>query len=82
MGTPDEIVQKIMRIKETCRYEDFCIWAWFEIGGYRTDEIEEQMQIFAEEVMPVLRRGCAGGPAYPASSVDLAVDGVRQGSRV
>jgi hypothetical protein len=41
--------------------------AWFEAGGYSTDEIEEQMQVFASEVMPTLRRECGGGPTLSES---------------
>jgi hypothetical protein len=29
------------------------------------------MQFFAEEVMPVLRRECGGGPSLPESTVQL-----------
>jgi hypothetical protein len=36
------------------------------------------MQLFAEEVMPVLRKACGGGPNLLVSAVDLRVDGVRQ----
>jgi hypothetical protein len=45
--------------------------AWFEAGGYSTEEIEEQMEIFAAEVMPVLRRECGGGPTLAESTVQL-----------
>ena len=48
--------------------------AWFELGGFSGEEIEEQMQIFAEEVMPALRKACGGGPNLPGSQVNLAVD--------
>jgi hypothetical protein len=68
VGTADEVLHKIMRIKETCGYDDFMFTAWFEAGGYSTEEIEEQMQVFAAEVMPVLRRECGGGPTLPESS--------------
>src|SRR2546425_8211090 len=61
VGTADEVVDKIMRIKESGGYDDFMFTAWFEAGGYSTEEIEEQMQVFASEVMPTLRRECGGG---------------------
>ena len=38
-----------------------------EAGGYSTEEIEEQMEVFAADVMPVLRRECGGGPMLPES---------------
>ena len=77
-GTADEVAKKILRIKETCGYDDFMFNAWFELGGFSGQEIEEQMQIFAEEVMPILRKQCGGGPSLPDSTVNFQVDGVRQ----
>jgi len=77
-GTANEVAEKIMRIKETCGYDDFMFNAWFELGGFSGEEIEQQMQLFAEEVMPTLRKQCGGGPSLPESTVNFAVDGVRQ----
>jgi alkanesulfonate monooxygenase SsuD/methylene tetrahydromethanopterin reductase-like flavin-dependent oxidoreductase (luciferase family) len=71
VGTADQVIEKIMRIKKTCGYDDFLFTAWFEAGGYRTEEIEEQMQLFAAEVLPVLRRECGSGPTLPESTVHL-----------
>jgi hypothetical protein len=71
VGTPDQVAEQILRIKQTCSYEDFFFTAWFEGGGYRTEEVEEQMHLFAEQVMPVLRRECGSGPALPDSTVHL-----------
>ena len=65
------MVEQILRIKQTCNYEDFFFTAWFEGGGYRTEEVEDQMHLFAEQVMPVLRREGGGGPALPDSTVPL-----------
>jgi alkanesulfonate monooxygenase SsuD/methylene tetrahydromethanopterin reductase-like flavin-dependent oxidoreductase (luciferase family) len=80
VGTAEEVIRKILRIKETCGYEDFFFTAWFEAGGYRTEEIEEQMAIFATEVMPVLRRECGGGPTLPESTVQLVPERVPAGA--
>ena len=77
-GSKDYVIEQIMKIKADCGYEDFMFNAWFELGGYSGEEIEEQMQLFAEEVMPVLRRECGGGPTLAESPVNLHVDGVRQ----
>lgn len=74
-GTAEEVTEKILRIKESVGYEDFMFNAWFELGGFSGEEIEEQMYIFAEEVMPALRKACGGGPSLPESQVNLAVDG-------
>jgi alkanesulfonate monooxygenase SsuD/methylene tetrahydromethanopterin reductase-like flavin-dependent oxidoreductase (luciferase family) len=71
VGTVDQVIEQIMRIKQTCNYDDFLFTAWFEAGGYSTEEAEEQMQMFAADVMPVLRRECGGGPVLPASTVQL-----------
>ena len=53
--------------------------AWFEAGGYSTEEIEEQMHVFADEVMPVLRRECGGGPTLPDSTVQFVPERVPAG---
>jgi alkanesulfonate monooxygenase SsuD/methylene tetrahydromethanopterin reductase-like flavin-dependent oxidoreductase (luciferase family) len=71
VGTPDQVIDKILSLKRACGYDDFMFTAWFEAGSYSTEEIEEQMQIFAAEVMPVLRRECGGGPSLPESTLQL-----------
>jgi hypothetical protein len=80
VGTVEQVIEKIMRIKHTCNYEDFLFTAWFEAGGYSTAEIEEQMQLFATEVMPVLRRECGGGPALPEATVQLVPESMSAGA--
>jgi len=37
------------------------------------------MQVFAAEVMPVLRRECGGGPTLPESTVQLVPERVPAG---
>ena len=59
-GTPSEVAAAIMRIKETCGYQDFAFNTWFETGGFSGQEVEEQMQYFAEEVKPLLARAYGG----------------------
>ena len=58
-------------MKEQCGYEDFMFHAWFETGGFEGKEIEDQMQCFAEEVMPLLARACGGQVQNPVLGVDL-----------
>ena len=53
-----------------CGYDDFCFLGWFELGGFEGREIEDQMQIFAEEVMPVIARECGGKVELPARGLD------------
>ena len=53
--------------------------AWFEAGSYSTKEIEDQMEVFAAEVMPVLRRECGGGPKLQESTVQCVPDRVLAG---
>jgi hypothetical protein len=43
----------------------------FELAGFAGAEIEEQMQCFAERVVPVLARACGGRVEQPVSTVDL-----------
>ena len=64
-GSPEEVVQKIMRIKEQVGYEDFMFQAWFELAGFNAEEIETQMTFFAESCLPELRRLCGGRPPLP-----------------
>ena len=80
VGTPERVVEQIMHIKESCGYEDFMFSGWFESGGYKGEEVEEQMHIFAAEVMPVLRRACGGGPTFPESQVKLVPERVPAGA--
>ena len=68
-GTPDEVGEEILRIKEHCGYEDFMFHTWFEKGGFSGEEVEEQMQAFAEEVAPGLREACGGAPKRDLSAV-------------
>ncbi len=70
-GTPDEVGEAILRVKEVCGYEDFMFHTWFESGGFSGREVEEQMQAFAEEVAPGLRRACGGGPKREESNVSF-----------
>jgi alkanesulfonate monooxygenase SsuD/methylene tetrahydromethanopterin reductase-like flavin-dependent oxidoreductase (luciferase family) len=70
-GTPDEVGEKILRVKERVGYEDFSFTAWFELGGFSTEETEEQMQHFMESVAPGLRSACGGQVENPEVSVDL-----------
>ncbi|HZV53181.1 MAG TPA: LLM class flavin-dependent oxidoreductase [Candidatus Dormibacteraeota bacterium] len=73
-GSKDFVIEKIMKIKEQCGYEDFMFHAWFELGGFHPEEIEAQMQYFGEEILPVLRRECGGSPELPVSTADLGLD--------
>jgi alkanesulfonate monooxygenase SsuD/methylene tetrahydromethanopterin reductase-like flavin-dependent oxidoreductase (luciferase family) len=70
-GTPAEAAEAIMRIKQNCGYEDFMLQAWFETGGFSGEEVEEQMQYFAEEVLPLLGRSCGGQVKNPELAQDL-----------
>jgi hypothetical protein len=37
--------------------------------GFTWEEEQEQMQAFADEIMPVLRRECGGSPELPTAGV-------------
>ena len=71
VGTPEQVTEQIMHIKQSCGYDDFFINAWFEGPGYSTQETEETMRLFSEEVMPELRSACGGGPSLPESKAQL-----------
>jgi alkanesulfonate monooxygenase SsuD/methylene tetrahydromethanopterin reductase-like flavin-dependent oxidoreductase (luciferase family) len=74
-GTADEVGEAILKIKEQCGYEDFMFHAWFESGGFQGDEIETQMQYFAEAVMPGLARACGGQIKNPEIGIDFVPNG-------
>jgi alkanesulfonate monooxygenase SsuD/methylene tetrahydromethanopterin reductase-like flavin-dependent oxidoreductase (luciferase family) len=72
IGGKDEIVEKLMRLKEIAYPEgDFLTNIWFESGGVSHEAVEEQIQFFGEEVLPVLRRECGGSPERADTTVSL-----------
>ncbi|MDX6685646.1 MAG: hypothetical protein QOF86_1774 [Baekduia sp.] len=75
IGTKDEVVAKLMGLKETAYPEgDFLTNIWFESGGVSHEAVEEQIQFFGEEILPVLRRECGGSPQRADSTVSLVPD--------
>jgi alkanesulfonate monooxygenase SsuD/methylene tetrahydromethanopterin reductase-like flavin-dependent oxidoreductase (luciferase family) len=70
-GSKQYVIDTIMKMRTECGYDDFCFLGWFELGGFAPQETEEQMQIFAEEVMPVIARECGGKVELPARGLDL-----------
>ncbi|MCF7550811.1 LLM class flavin-dependent oxidoreductase [Pseudonocardia sp. WMMC193] len=72
-GSKQYVIDSIMEVKEQCGYDDFMFHTWFETGGFEGEEIEAQMQYFAEEIMPVLHRECGRLPKQE-STTDLDVD--------
>ena len=72
LGTAEQVAEKILAIKREVGFEDFNFVAFMEMGGFAPEEIEEQMQLFAEEVTPSLRRECGGSPWTKAEADGLA----------
>ena len=72
-GSKQFVIDKIMKMRQECGYDDFCFMGWFELGGFDAKEIEEQMQIFAEEVMPVIARECGGKVELPVRGLDFGL---------
>lgn len=71
-GPVDYVIEQLLKLKSDIGYEDdFATMVWFELAGFAGSEIEEQMQCFAENVMPVLERECGGRPELPTSNVSL-----------
>jgi alkanesulfonate monooxygenase SsuD/methylene tetrahydromethanopterin reductase-like flavin-dependent oxidoreductase (luciferase family) len=62
VGTAEQVAEQILNIRREIGFDDFCFVAWLEMGGFSARENEEQMQLFAEQVMPILRRECGGSP--------------------
>jgi alkanesulfonate monooxygenase SsuD/methylene tetrahydromethanopterin reductase-like flavin-dependent oxidoreductase (luciferase family) len=71
IGSPEEVAERILTVKETGGFEDFMFNTYFDFGGMEGPELEEQIQIYAEEVMPLLSKECGGGVENPASTVQL-----------
>ena len=69
-GSKQFVIDKIMKMKTECGYDDFSFLAWFELGGFEGRETEDQMQLFAEEVMPVIARECGGKVELPSVGID------------
>jgi hypothetical protein len=59
-----------MKLKERGGFEDFLFSASFGPLGTSWEEEQDQLHIFAEEVMPVLKRECGGSPEMPALGLD------------
>lgn len=78
VGTVDQVTEQILRQKERLGFEDFLLVCHFEMPSYRCEEIEEQMRVFASEVMPVLRRELGGPSRLPESPVELIPRGVAE----
>ncbi len=70
-GTPEHVIEKIMRVKETVGYDDFLFGCWFEGAGFSNGEVEEQMAMFASDVLPVIAKECGGQVRNPNVSVSL-----------
>jgi alkanesulfonate monooxygenase SsuD/methylene tetrahydromethanopterin reductase-like flavin-dependent oxidoreductase (luciferase family) len=71
VGRPEQVIDGLLRMKEQVGAEDFLVLCHFEMPGLSGEEVEEQMQLFAEEVMPELKRACGGSPELPESTVEL-----------
>ena len=70
-GTPDEVVEKILRLKEGVGYEDFLMSCWFENSGYASEETQENMRWFAADCMPQLAEACGGMVVNPELGLAL-----------
>ena len=64
-GSPQQVIDGIMKVKEGCEYDDFMFGSWFEQPGLGWEGTRDQMHLFAEEVMPVLQKECGGSPEFP-----------------
>ena len=80
-GSKQFVIDKIMKMKKEIGYDDFCFLGWFELGGFEGREIEDQMQLFAEEVMPVIARECGGKVELPERGYQLRGLNANGGSR-
>ena len=77
-GTIEEVTESLLKLRDDVYSEgDMIVNVWFEAGGLSQQEIEDQIQCFGEEVLPVLRRECGGSPERPALGIaDDLLDGI------
>jgi hypothetical protein len=72
-GSTQQVIDAFMEIREAGGYEDFLCTAGFTHPGMSREEAEEQMQAFAQDVMPVLKRECGGSPDLPEPEPALQI---------
>jgi len=58
-GSAQQVIDGLMA-DYVAGFEDYLVLPIFETPGLTGKEVEEQMHIFAEEIMPVLSRECGG----------------------
>ncbi len=63
VGTAEQVTQNILDIYKEIGFEDLNFVAWLEMGGFSAEENEEQMHLFAEQVVPELKRELGAAPA-------------------
>ncbi|WP_313693574.1 LLM class flavin-dependent oxidoreductase [Halorarum halobium] len=54
VGDSEEIADQLVGLGEDCGYEDFNVAGVFECAGLSGEEIDGQMEVFGEEVVPYL----------------------------
>ncbi|MEM8975453.1 MAG: hypothetical protein AAGD43_25605, partial [Pseudomonadota bacterium] len=68
MGTPDQCIEKLGRLREAMGINHFNASFWF--GDLKQEQILRSMDLFANEVMPEFRPG--GGSYKPVADTTLA----------
>ncbi len=80
VGSKEHVIEKLMGLKQSAYPDgDFIVNIWFESGGTPHEAVEEQVQFFGEEIIPVLHRECGGAVERPDTTVELAPNGVPVG---
>lgn len=81
-GSVDFIIEKLLAMKEQAGYgDDFMVNCHFEMAGFEGAEIEDQMQCFAERILPELANECGGRVDRAPSDVDFGADRKEASSR-
>src|SRR6202020_1430470 len=65
IGPPELIIEEVLKSKEAIGYDDLMLWLHMEFPGLGLERTAEQLEVFAEEVLPVLREELGGGPNWP-----------------
>jgi alkanesulfonate monooxygenase SsuD/methylene tetrahydromethanopterin reductase-like flavin-dependent oxidoreductase (luciferase family) len=71
VGSAEEIAERVLSFREAGGYDDMMFNSYFDFGGFSGPELEEQVQLYAEQVMPILARECGGRVEFPETNVQL-----------
>lgn len=73
VGSPQQVIDGFMQLKELGGYDDFLCGVNFNTVGITTEEVRDQIQCFSEEVMPELIRANGGAAPFTPADPEMAI---------